>query len=230
MTMIFANHEPWVDQAACVKRTILEVSEIAEYFYPDRGVNPVDAREFCVHCPVVEQCGRYGMEHDEPGVWGGLTQEQRRRLAKSGGPWPIADCDGCGGRYFPRGFRSRFCADCSPRRLPVAAAKACEHCGTTFPADRTDRKFCSRECVARAKSETRPCAICGTEFTAPPARRRKYCSIQCAGKAKRGVHVIKTTCGECGVVFEHPPAHPRKFCSQSCSGKFNNRARPETEE
>ena len=39
------------------------------------------AKAICAKCPVINQCREYALAAHEPyGVWGGLTQEERRTL------------------------------------------------------------------------------------------------------------------------------------------------------
>lgn len=40
------------------------------------------AKEICRTCPVRDECLSYGMEHDEHGVWGGLTPAERGQLRR----------------------------------------------------------------------------------------------------------------------------------------------------
>jgi WhiB family transcriptional regulator, redox-sensing transcriptional regulator len=55
------------------------------FFHPDgergsaRSRRADRAKAICQHCPVLEQCRRYALAAREPyGVWGGLTEEERR--------------------------------------------------------------------------------------------------------------------------------------------------------
>jgi WhiB family transcriptional regulator, redox-sensing transcriptional regulator len=57
----------------------------ALFFYPDneRGEAREDrvaaAKRICAACPVQARCRRYALEAGEPyGMWGGLTEEERR--------------------------------------------------------------------------------------------------------------------------------------------------------
>jgi WhiB family transcriptional regulator, redox-sensing transcriptional regulator len=57
------------------------------FFHPDgergsaRSRRADRAKAICQHCPVLEQCRRYALAAREPyGVWGGLTEEERREL------------------------------------------------------------------------------------------------------------------------------------------------------
>lgn len=57
------------------------------FFHPDgergsaRSRRADRAKAICQRCPVLEQCRRYALAAREPyGVWGGLTEEERRDL------------------------------------------------------------------------------------------------------------------------------------------------------
>ncbi|GLZ34852.1 transcriptional regulator WhiB [Lentzea sp. NBRC 105346] len=50
-------------------------------FYPDKGGSTVWAKRVCGNCPVRAECLEHALQHNEKhGVWGGLTERQRRRL------------------------------------------------------------------------------------------------------------------------------------------------------
>ena len=49
-----------------------------ELFFPDRGGRVSRARSICARCPVRVECLDYALDHFEVGVWGGLTEEERR--------------------------------------------------------------------------------------------------------------------------------------------------------
>lgn len=57
------------------------------FFHPDgergsaRARRADQAKAICQRCPVLEQCRRHALSVREPyGVWGGLTEEERREL------------------------------------------------------------------------------------------------------------------------------------------------------
>lgn len=55
----------------------------SEAFFPvDAGYAPQYIERICERCPVSTECLAWGMRYDEEGVWGGMTQKQRRRLLK----------------------------------------------------------------------------------------------------------------------------------------------------
>jgi hypothetical protein len=40
------------------------------------------AKEICFTCPYQLECLRLGVEKDEPGVWGGASQPERRQMKR----------------------------------------------------------------------------------------------------------------------------------------------------
>jgi len=55
-----------------------------EIFFPSDGVGVEVARRYCAECPVKGQCLEYALEnHIEHGVWGGASERERRRIARS---------------------------------------------------------------------------------------------------------------------------------------------------
>ena len=57
-----------------------------EAFYPADGQSATGAVRVCQACPVRAECLEYALRHDERfGVWGGMTEQQRRRLRRHRG-------------------------------------------------------------------------------------------------------------------------------------------------
>lgn len=55
-----------------------------EIFFPSDGVGVEVARRYCAECPVKGPCLEYALEnHIEHGVWGGASERERRRIARS---------------------------------------------------------------------------------------------------------------------------------------------------
>jgi WhiB family redox-sensing transcriptional regulator len=53
-------------------------------FFPRDGVGVEVARRFCAECPVRTQCLEFALEqHIDHGVWGGASERERRRIARS---------------------------------------------------------------------------------------------------------------------------------------------------
>jgi WhiB family redox-sensing transcriptional regulator len=54
-------------------------------FFPDSEADAAPAQEVCAGCPVRAECLEFALatrQHD--GVWGGLTETERRRLRRRG--------------------------------------------------------------------------------------------------------------------------------------------------
>jgi WhiB family redox-sensing transcriptional regulator len=66
----------WKDKAACRNLDTL-------LFFPDSEADAGPAKEVCATCPVREACLDFALttrQHD--GVWGGLTESERRRVRR----------------------------------------------------------------------------------------------------------------------------------------------------
>ncbi|MFD5421104.1 WhiB family transcriptional regulator [Streptomyces sp. NPDC127069] len=75
------HHWAWQERAACrdlgPDRFFHPAGERGE----DRAERDEAAREICALCPVQVECLRHALRVQEPyGVWGGLTEEERRPL------------------------------------------------------------------------------------------------------------------------------------------------------
>lgn len=65
----------WRDRALCA-----EIDPAA--FFPEKGESTRDARAVCTACTVQRECLDFALAHDERfGVWGGLSERERRRMA-----------------------------------------------------------------------------------------------------------------------------------------------------
>lgn len=54
-----------------------------EAFFPDKGGSTREAKRVCAACPVSAECLHYAIDNDERfGIWGGLSERERRRLKK----------------------------------------------------------------------------------------------------------------------------------------------------
>ncbi|WP_263599407.1 WhiB family transcriptional regulator [Arthrobacter pullicola] len=54
-----------------------------EAFFPEKGGSTRDAKKVCAACNVRSQCLEYALANDERfGIWGGLSERERRRLRK----------------------------------------------------------------------------------------------------------------------------------------------------
>lgn len=70
---------PWMSQGACR-------GEDPELFFPmsGRAGNAEEAISICDGCGVRDECLRYALRDGVPhGIWGGRTEQQRRRILRS---------------------------------------------------------------------------------------------------------------------------------------------------
>ncbi len=55
-----------------------------EPFFPDKGGSIREAKSVCARCPVKAECLAYALDrHERYGIWGGLSERQRRPLWKA---------------------------------------------------------------------------------------------------------------------------------------------------
>lgn len=74
----------WQDLALCA-----EVDP--ELFFPDKGESSRPAKRVCAGCEVRAECLQYALDHGERfGVWGGLSERERRELGRQ--PNPVRHC------------------------------------------------------------------------------------------------------------------------------------------
>ena len=70
----------WRDRAAC-KGTDLN------RFFPVKGEDVETAKAICQTCPVRSECLNYALDHTiQFGIWGGMSENQRRRMRRNGRP------------------------------------------------------------------------------------------------------------------------------------------------
>ena len=69
----------WQDQALCAQTD-------PEAFFPEKGGSTREAKRICVGCEVKAECLEYALLQDERfGIWGGLSERERRRLKRQVG-------------------------------------------------------------------------------------------------------------------------------------------------
>jgi WhiB family redox-sensing transcriptional regulator len=69
------------------------------FFHPDgergraRAARAHQAKRICRECPVQAECREYALAVGEPyGVWGGMTEEERRACERTGGIFTSREC------------------------------------------------------------------------------------------------------------------------------------------
>lgn len=68
----------WQESALCAQTD-------PEAFYPGRGTSTQDAKRICRLCDVRTDCLEYALGNSERyGVWGGLSEPERRKLKRGG--------------------------------------------------------------------------------------------------------------------------------------------------
>jgi WhiB family transcriptional regulator, redox-sensing transcriptional regulator len=71
------DDKSWQIQANCLGAD-------PDLFFPERGGNEMAAKEICRGCVVREECLEYSLANGEKfGIWGGMTDRERRRLRRS---------------------------------------------------------------------------------------------------------------------------------------------------
>ena len=66
----------WQERALCAQTD-------PEAFFPEKGGSTREAKRICTTCEVRSECLEYALEHDERfGIWGGLSERERRRLKR----------------------------------------------------------------------------------------------------------------------------------------------------
>ena len=67
----------WQDRALCAQTD-------PEAFFPEKGGSTREAKRVCGGCEVRSECLDYALSNDERfGIWGGLSERERRRLKKA---------------------------------------------------------------------------------------------------------------------------------------------------
>ena len=66
----------WQDRALCAETD-------PEAFFPEKGGSTREAKKICTGCEVRAECLEYALGNDERfGIWGGLSERERRRLRR----------------------------------------------------------------------------------------------------------------------------------------------------
>ena len=66
----------WQERALCAQTD-------PEAFFPEKGGSTRVAKRVCLTCAVRTECLEYALANDERfGIWGGLSERERRKLKK----------------------------------------------------------------------------------------------------------------------------------------------------
>jgi WhiB family redox-sensing transcriptional regulator len=70
------EEQEWQERALCAQTD-------PEAFFPEKGGSTREAKRICQGCDVRAECLEYALGHDERfGIWGGLSERERRKLKK----------------------------------------------------------------------------------------------------------------------------------------------------
>ena len=70
------DEQEWQERALCAQTD-------PEAFFPEKGGSTREAKRICQGCEVRSECLEYALGHDERfGIWGGLSERERRKLKK----------------------------------------------------------------------------------------------------------------------------------------------------
>jgi WhiB family redox-sensing transcriptional regulator len=70
---------PWQEEALCAQTD-------PEAFFPEKGGSTREAKRVCSRCDVRSECLEAALARDERfGIWGGLSERERRRLKRRAG-------------------------------------------------------------------------------------------------------------------------------------------------
>ena len=71
-----AEEAGWQERALCAQTD-------PEAFFPEKGGSTREAKKVCLTCEVRDECLEYALMNDERfGIWGGLSERERRRLRR----------------------------------------------------------------------------------------------------------------------------------------------------
>ncbi|WP_268895164.1 WhiB family transcriptional regulator [Goekera deserti] len=70
------DEQSWQERALCAETD-------PEAFFPEKGGSTREAKKICTGCEVKTECLEFALENDERfGIWGGLSERERRRLRR----------------------------------------------------------------------------------------------------------------------------------------------------
>lgn len=75
----------WMQEAVCTQVD-------ADLWFPDKGGSSRPAKNICRACPVQAECLEHALEaHELFGIWGGVSERDRRKLARIALPTDTGD-------------------------------------------------------------------------------------------------------------------------------------------
>ncbi|MEO8827684.1 WhiB family transcriptional regulator [Lapillicoccus sp.] len=79
---VVTNIEGPEDELTWQERSLCAQTD-PEAFFPEKGGSTREAKKVCIGCEVRAECLEYALAKDERfGIWGGLSERERRKLKK----------------------------------------------------------------------------------------------------------------------------------------------------
>ncbi len=156
-------------------------------------------------------------------------------------PWILGKeksmiCQYCGSEFEAKSKKQKYCsAECGHAARKTGRTvyeKTCLYCGTSFQTINPKQKYCTSACAARHAGDQRKgtyfCEYCGKPRWSDHPNRNRFCSRECANKAKH-LETLKRQeqkqrqreadmtrlCDNCGKSFVAKHKGQR-FCNRSC--------------
>lgn len=74
---MLAEDRSWQSRANCM-------GVDPDLFFPERGASTKEAKEVCRGCVVKDECLEFALQNSEKfGIWGGMSERERRRVRRS---------------------------------------------------------------------------------------------------------------------------------------------------
>lgn len=109
----------WALEALCAQTD-------PEIFFPEKGGSNKATKRICQRCPVAAECLDYALENNEMfGVWGGLSERERRALKAADTSLAVPCPEACGAMF-------RNDTNASRHAKAAHADIVCPSCGDTF--------------------------------------------------------------------------------------------------
>ena len=70
----FVNLPKWTGKEACL------LVEDLDFFFSEFPLDIALAKDICLECPMMVACRDYALKHENNGVWGGLSADDRFKL------------------------------------------------------------------------------------------------------------------------------------------------------
>ncbi|WP_370882575.1 WhiB family transcriptional regulator [Kineosporia succinea] len=82
LTLVATNSDNLPPELAWQERALCAQTD-PEAFFPEKGGSTREAKRVCMSCEVRAECLEYALAKDERfGIWGGLSERERRRVKK----------------------------------------------------------------------------------------------------------------------------------------------------